>query len=74
MKMLKGVVMLSIYFSYLVGANGINIDDMRTGNGSFRQAYDLLYSAETMMQEAENLIESREVAKIMTMSRKIVLF
>lgn len=54
------VVMLSIYSSYLVGANGINRDDMRTGNGSFRQAYDLLYSAETMMQEAENLIESRE--------------
>ena len=51
----KCVVMLSVYSSYLVGVNGVDSDMMLTGAGSFRQAFDLLYSCETMMQEADNL-------------------
>ena len=51
----KCVVMLSVYSSYLVGVNGVDSDMVLTGAGSFRQAFDLLYSCETMMQEADNL-------------------
>ncbi len=50
------IVMLSVYSSYLVGANGISKEGMLSGSSSsFREAFDLLYSAETMIQEAENL-------------------